>query len=542
MAASWTSAPGGTPYEPLERAIQVINRVLTVGERAGWGAGTSGADGGQQQQRALPERWVQFGSAASAHVDIIEELGTAGSAAAAAPAAWVGGERLSGACNDSCQGSTGRSLQDYLAVPPEEYSLLDPKWIGRQEGGTFKLTIPLWDLLGVDLTPEIHVQAGRDKQTGNVTLVGTQAALGRPELDSSFRLQLVAVLSQLGPSRAQQPIAEAAWAAAGAREGLGSAGASLEGRADSRAGQPGGPGIRGGGPLSRLRRIRRPQHLPGRPVYRLRKLVARARGGQVAPPGSEGAWDAYSLPPLPPFPPLDDNEWAPASGMAAVGSTVADGADWATDGLAEQGQGDSSSSSGSISWPQRQADEDDAAWLSEAWNAELPVVRNGASRTPPQQAVRLAGGASSSGETAAQQSRSTGSSAAAEAGSFSRVAARSWDGSSVELGAAGAPAVTLSPVATPASVTAAQLGCRVSVRIALKVPPPARVVPNALLGTAGRLLLRAVLVAVLPNFLDLLASDYKRWAAAGGTAGASPRDIEGAVGELFADVQQDPAA
>ena len=58
----------------------------------------------------------------------------------------------------------------------------------------------------------------------------------------------------------------------------------------------------------------------------------------------------------------------------------------------------------------------------------------------------------------------------------------------------------------------------------------------------GRLLLRAVLVAVLPNFLDLLASDYKRWAAAGGTTGAPPRDIEGAVGQLFADVQQDAAA
>ncbi len=125
----------GSPVAVL--SMQVINRVLTVGERAGWGTG--GADGGQQQQRALPERWVQFGSAASAHVDIVEELGAAGRAAAPAPAAWVGGESPSGACNSSSQGSTGRTLQDYLAVPPEDYSLLDPKWIGRLVGSGLRV-------------------------------------------------------------------------------------------------------------------------------------------------------------------------------------------------------------------------------------------------------------------------------------------------------------------------------------------------------------------------------------------------------------------
>lgn len=55
---------------------------------------------------------------------------------------------------------------------------------------------------------------------------------------------------------------------------------------------------------------------------------------------------------------------------------------------------------------------------------------------------------------------------------------------------------------------------------------------------AGSLLLRAVLTATLPNFLDLLAADYRRWAGVEGPPGGGNgggRQLDAPVGELFAD-------
>lgn len=36
----------------------------------------------------------------------------------------------------------------YLCLPPEEYSLLDPKWIQREGPDLFRLSVPLGELLG----------------------------------------------------------------------------------------------------------------------------------------------------------------------------------------------------------------------------------------------------------------------------------------------------------------------------------------------------------------------------------------------------------
>ena len=59
---------------------------------------------------------------------------------------------------------------------------------------------------------------------------------------------------------------------------------------------------------------------------------------------------------------------------------------------------------------------------------------------------------------------------------------------------------------------------------------------------AGSLLLRTVLTATLPNFLDLLAADYRRWsgvASSGGDGsdggGGSSRQLDAPVGDLFSD-------
>ena len=49
------------------------------------------------------------------------------------------------------------------------------------------------------------------------------------------------------------------------------------------------------------------------------------------------------------------------------------------------------------------------------------------------------------------------------------------------------------------------------------------------------MLLRAVLSATLPNFLQLLAADYRRWAGLTGTGDAAARQLDAPVGELFSD-------
>ena len=96
--------------------------MITVGERAGWGSGgdsgDSGSGGGPANRRPLPERWVQFGAAASAQA-AVEEGAAAGTSFGELDAGEE--ERAAGA----------RTLRDYLALPVSEYALLDPKWIER---------------------------------------------------------------------------------------------------------------------------------------------------------------------------------------------------------------------------------------------------------------------------------------------------------------------------------------------------------------------------------------------------------------------------
>jgi hypothetical protein len=49
--------------------------------------------------------------------------------------------------------------------------------------------------------------------------------------------------------------------------------------------------------------------------------------------------------------------------------------------------------------------------------------------------------------------------------------------------------------------------------VSLRVPPPLSSAPAALLGATGSLVARLAMRALLPPFLDLLAADYRRWAA-----------------------------
>jgi hypothetical protein len=368
--------------------------------------------------------------------------------------------------------------------------------------------------LGLDLTPEIHIEATTNREAGTVTLVGTRAALGQPDLDSAFRLQLVAVLSQ-------REVSGRAFDSGSSGDGGGEAGSS------------GGKG----GPFSRLR-LRRPRQLPGRPVYRLRKLVARARGRDFPPPTS-GAWDAYAATHLPSFSSVDDRDapvglamegadataslGASAAGQPAGCAALAAGGsiqqDWEGSATAAELRG-SGGSGGSGSWAEH--GEWGAGWAASS-RADAVPVSNGASSIsaascsqgqqqlqlqeplllgdeavlagastwsapdwdkPPQQAGQAYltsdesdddyyGGRGFMPQQAQQDSPTRGPSYAMATLGLA---------AGLEQEAGGTPAAAAQAAGSPAP---AQLGCRVSVRVALKVPAPARVVPNALLGYAG---------------------------------------------------------
>lgn len=131
--------------------------------------------------------------------------------------------------------------------------------------------------------------------------------------------------------------------------------------------------------------------------------------------------------------------------------------------------------------------------------------------------------------SAADEAAITAALAAADAATSSFESQLSGEGpSGEEIGDSSASESEVAATAPPL------LDCRVEVALAVKVPTPLRVVPNALLGAAGSLLSRTVLKAVLPNFLALLAADFKDWAG----GGRRRRGAGGAGGGLFAVPQE----
>lgn len=65
----------------------------------------------------------------------------------------------------------GRSLSDYLALPLDAYSLLDPTWISRDptDPNTFLLVVPLQALTGLDLEPRIYIRVDLDSDDAQVS-------------------------------------------------------------------------------------------------------------------------------------------------------------------------------------------------------------------------------------------------------------------------------------------------------------------------------------------------------------------------------------
>lgn len=95
---------------------------------------------------------------------------------------------------------SARRLDEYLCLPAEEYSLLDPSWVTRTDGNTFRFSVPLGAVLSElmqgapapgglgTLVPAITVSTALDRGASTVTLTGTDASLGTRELDEQFSL------------------------------------------------------------------------------------------------------------------------------------------------------------------------------------------------------------------------------------------------------------------------------------------------------------------------------------------------------------------
>jgi hypothetical protein len=71
--------------------------------------------------------------------------------------------------------------------------------------------------------------------------------------------------------------------------------------------------------------------------------------------------------------------------------------------------------------------------------------------------------------------------------------------------------------AAPAWQRMSSLACKVKLSMTLRMPHPLSIVPGPLLSTTAGLVAKLVMQALLPSFLELLATDYARWAAGSST-------------------------
>ncbi|PRW58005.1 kinase [Chlorella sorokiniana] len=461
-----------SPYEPLERAIQVINRVIALGEKAKWGSGEQGPQDGSSSSGSGSnpgqERWVQFAAVYNSSLGVGSSNDGSGTST-----------RSSGG---SSSDSSGRQLRDYLALPIEQYSLLDPKWISREEGSLFRFSVPLQDLVGVDLQPEIYFSVLAEPEEARVTLSGARAALGSPEIDAAFRLNVTAVVSQ----------------------------------------------------RQRRRLPAMPDHLPGRPVMRLRRWAAAARGRAWPPPeGASGAAAAAAA--------------AAAAGAAAAaeqqGNSNGSASSSEAGPEAAQAAAAADDDSSAVPFPGQHVyishDENDSDEYDEA-DGELAAADLAAADLGEMSASWY--GSSNGSGSSSGTNGSSGSSSGSGSGSSSGANGSSGSGSGSGTAVLSTQQTAVDAAGQQVQVQAggqagprALLHCRTRVTMAVRVPGPLKVVPNALLGYAGSLLLRTILSATLPNFLALLAADYRRWAGIAGTGDSSARQLDAPVGELFSD-------
>mmetsp|Transcript_39395 Transcript_39395/g.111636 ORF Transcript_39395/g.111636 Transcript_39395/m.111636 type:complete len:379 (-) Transcript_39395:140-1276(-) len=89
--------------------------------------------------------------------------------------------------------SSFSGISDYLALPIEEYSLLDPTWIEREEGeeDLFHFTIPLPGMGGsLSLEPQTWVKVDINTEKEEVRFSSSRIKLGDAQLDSMLEESL----------------------------------------------------------------------------------------------------------------------------------------------------------------------------------------------------------------------------------------------------------------------------------------------------------------------------------------------------------------
>ena len=169
-------------FAALDAALRGIQAVVSATDLFGQHAASN-------QQQSLPEA--------------ADTTATAGTALGkhAGKSKWVSFSTKCRTSRDVGQCLTSsRRLDQYLCLPAEEYSLLDPAWVQRTDGHTFRFSVPLGAVLGellqgapapgglAALVPAITVTTALDEGGGTVTLSGKDASLGTPELDDQFSL------------------------------------------------------------------------------------------------------------------------------------------------------------------------------------------------------------------------------------------------------------------------------------------------------------------------------------------------------------------
>ncbi|KAL6764905.1 hypothetical protein V8C86DRAFT_2465486 [Haematococcus lacustris] len=156
--------PDGLLISALEKALQQISRLL------------------QDQERKLKQRPGSLQPQSSKLVKF--------SAKAAA-------ERVIKEPEPGCL-ARGRGVDSYIALPLDQYALLDPRWISRPDmqaaPDVFLLKVPLQQLMSVDLQPEVYVRVAIDPQHSRVRFLVDRLKVGHPGFDSDFDCDMEAVL------------------------------------------------------------------------------------------------------------------------------------------------------------------------------------------------------------------------------------------------------------------------------------------------------------------------------------------------------------
>ena len=172
------------PFSTVEAAVKFLAQLLSAGDMFGTTSGGKGFEDGLGLKPEDPAaankvelrgwKWIKIRASARTEIRVPTER--------------------------------GNPLDSYLQLPPEEYALLDPRFVTRTSPETFTFAVPLQSTMRAetysgpavilrDLTPSIDFTTGVDVARRVVTLSGTGASLGQEDLDRRFELNLENVLS-----------------------------------------------------------------------------------------------------------------------------------------------------------------------------------------------------------------------------------------------------------------------------------------------------------------------------------------------------------